>query len=265
MNKTRFASSTGLLILPGVLLTLLLGLPVLALVLQGATSEVLARLGQAQALSALRLSLSTSVLSTGLAILTGTPLAFALARWRFRGKALIELVIDLPIVLPPSVAGLALLLAFGRRGLLGSQLLGWGLSLPFTTLAVVLAQLFVAAPLFVRSARLGFLNVDKQLEESAITEGASNWQLFRYVMVPTAGTSLISGALLCLARCLGEFGATLLFAGNLMGRTQTMPLAIYVGLESDRGVAIALALILLLVSALLLALLRTLERNWSLG
>src|SRR5690606_37739144 len=156
-----------------------------------------------------------------------------------------------------------LLLAFGRRGLLGSSLVLWGISLPFTTAAVVLAQLFVAAPLFVRSARLGFINVDKQLGESAITEGATAWRLFRYVLVPTAGTSLVSGALLALARALGEFGATLLFAGNLMGRTQTMPLAIYVGLESDRGVAVALSLILLGVSAVLLAVLRSLERNWS--
>lgn len=258
-------SSTWLLVLPGVLLSIFLGLPVLAMLLEGLTPELLARLGQAQAVSALRLSLSTSLASTLLAVLLGAPLAFALARWRFRGKGLIELIVDLPIVLPPSVAGLALLLAFGRRGLLGSSLVAWGISLPFSTLAVVLAQLFVAAPLFVRAARLGFINVDKQLEESAITEGASNWQLFRYVMVPTAGTSLIGGALLCLARALGEFGATLLFAGNLMGRTQTMPLAIYVGLESDRGVAIALSLILLAVSAVLLAVLRKLEQNWSLG
>ncbi|QYK51785.1 MAG: ABC transporter permease [Anaerolineales bacterium] len=258
-------STTWLLVLPGVLLSVFLGLPVAAMLLEGLTPDLLARLSQAQAVSALRLSLSTSVASTLLAIVLGAPLAFALARWRFRGKSLIELLIDLPIVLPPSVAGLALLLAFGRRGLLGGSLVAWGISLPFTTLAVVLAQLFVAAPLFVRAARLGFINVDKQLEESAITEGASNWQLFRYVMVPTAGTSLISGALLCLARALGEFGATLLFAGNLMGRTQTMPLAIYVGLESDRGVAIALSLILLAVSAVLLAVLRNLEQNWRIG
>ncbi|MCW5874110.1 MAG: ABC transporter permease [Anaerolineales bacterium] len=258
-------SSTWLLVLPGLALTLVLGLPVAALLLEGVDTQLLARLGQAQALAALRLSLSTSVVSTLLAVLMGTPLAFALARWRFRGRALIELMVDLPIVLPPSVAGLALLLAFGRRGLLGESLTAMGISLPFTTAAVVLAQLFVAAPLFVRSARLGFINVDKQLEESAITEGATHWQLFRYVMVPTAGTSLVSGALLCLARALGEFGATLLFAGNLMGRTQTMPLAIYVGLESDRGVAVALSLILLGVSAVLLAVLRSLERNWKLG
>lgn len=265
MKPGRPASSNWLLILPGLVLTLLLGLPVAALLLQGLDGELLARLGQAQALAALRLSLATSAVSTVLAVIVGTPLAYILARWKLRGRALIELIVDLPLVLPPSVAGLALLLAFGRRGLLGESLLAYGISLPFSTLAVVLAQLFVAAPLFVRSARLGFMSVDKQLEESAITEGATHWQLFRYVMVPTAGTSLIGGALLCLARALGEFGATLLFAGNLMGRTQTMPLAIYVGLESDRGVAIALSLILLAVSALLLALLRTLERNWSLG
>ncbi|UYN90204.1 MAG: ABC transporter permease [Anaerolineales bacterium] len=258
-------STTWLLVLPGVLLSVFLGLPVAAMLLEGLTPDLLTRLSQAQAVSALRLSLSTSLASTLLAIVLGAPLAFALARWRFRGKALIELIVDLPIVLPPSVAGLALLLAFGRRGLLGGSLVAWGVSLPFTTLAVVLAQLFVAAPLFVRAARLGFINVDKELEESAVTEGASNWQLFRYVMVPTAGTSLISGGLLCLARALGEFGATLLFAGNLMGRTQTMPLAIYIGLESDRGVAIALSLILLGVSAVLLALLRSLEQNWRPG
>lgn len=261
--KAKLLSSSWLLILPGLALIVLLAVPVVALLVESLSPEFFARLSQQEAVSALKLSLMTSLITTLVAIVTGTPLAFALARWRFRGRGLLELLVDLPIVLPPSVAGLAMLLAFGRRGLLGSTLSVWGVSLPFTTAAVVLAQLFVAAPFFVRSARLGFIGVDRQLEESAITEGANRWQLFRYVMVPTAGVSLVSGALLCLARSLGEFGATLLFAGNLMGRTQTMPLAIYVGLESDRGVAVALSLILLLVSALLLALLRTLERNWS--
>lgn len=265
MKRAPLLSSNLLLILPGLVLTLLLVVPVISLLVEGINPELLQRLRQAQAVEALKLSLITSAFATGLAILTGTPLAFALARWQFRGRTLLELIVDLPIVLPPSVAGLAMLLAFGRRGLLGGTLAFWDLSLPFTTLAVVLAQTFVAAPFFVRSARLGFIGVDKQIEEAAITEGASRWQLFRYIMVPTAGVSLVSGALLCLARSLGEFGATLLFAGNLMGRTQTMPLAIYVGLESDRGVAVALSLILLLVSGLLLALLRTLERNWSAG
>lgn len=263
MKRAPILSSNLLLILPGLALTLLLVVPVISLLAEGINPQLLERLRQTQAVEALKLSLTTSAIATGLAILTGTPLAFALARWQFRGRSLLELVVDLPIVLPPSVAGLAMLLAFGRRGLLGGTLALWGLSLPFTTLAVVLAQTFVAAPFFVRSARLGFIGVDKQIEEAAISEGASRWQLFRYIMVPTAGVSLVSGALLCLARSLGEFGATLLFAGNLMGRTQTMPLAIYVGLESDRGVAVALSLVLLLVSGLLLALLRTLERNWS--
>jgi molybdate transport system permease protein len=220
-------------------------------------------LNQSQAISALKLSLSTSTLSTLAAVITGTPLAYALARWRLRGRTWLELVVDLPIVLPPSVAGLALLLAFGRRGLLGGTFEAAGISLPFTTLAVVLAQLFVAGPLFVRSARIGFIAVDNQLEEAALTEGASQWQLFRFVMAPVALPALVSGMLLCWARALGEFGATLLFAGNLVGRTQTMPLAIYVGLESDRGVAVGLSLILLAVSALLLVLLRKLERNWG--
>jgi molybdate transport system permease protein len=226
---------------------------------------VFSQLNQPQALSALKLSLSTSALSTLAAIVTGAPLAYVLARWHVRGRTWLELVVDLPIVLPPSVAGLALLLAFGRRGLLGASLDAFGISLPFTTLAVVLAQIFVAGPLFVRSARIGFMAVDSQLEEAAVTEGASQWQLFRYVMVPVATQGIVSGALLCFARALGEFGATLLFAGNLMGRTQTMPLAIFVGLESNRGVAIALSLILLAVSALLLVVLRRLERSTNLS
>jgi molybdate transport system permease protein len=264
MKSTRSASTT-LLILPGLLLTLLLSVPVLALLVQGLTPAVFAQLNQPQALSALKLSLSTSTLATLAAIITGAPLAYVLARWHVRGRTWLELVVDLPIVLPPSVAGLALLLAFGRRGLLGASLDAFGISLPFTTLAVVLAQIFVAGPLFVRSARIGFLAVDSQLEEAAVTEGASQWQLFRYVMVPVATQGIISGALLCFARALGEFGATLLFAGNLVGRTQTMPLAIFVGLESNRGVAIALSLILLAVSAVLLVVLRRLERSTNLA
>lgn len=249
--------------LPGLLLALLLAIPVLALVLEGADASLPVLLSDPRAQAALQLSLTTSVAATVLAVITGTPLAYVLARWRFRGRSLVELIVDLPIVLPPSVAGLALLLAFGRRGLLGGSLAVMGINLPFSTLAVVLAQLFVAGPLFVRTARIGFAAADRQLVEAAVTEGASQWQLFRYVVVPIGAQALLGGALLCWARALGEFGATLLFAGNLVGRTQTMPLAIYVGLESDRGVAVALAVVLLLVSAALLSLLRRFERNWQ--
>lgn len=252
-----------LLILPGLLFLLLLTFPVLALLLEGIGRDFLALVGTQQAQSALRLSLASSLFSLLVALVAGTPLAFILARWRFRGRKALELLVDLPIVMPPSVAGLGLLMAFGRRGLLGGALEAFGIALPFTTAAVVLAQVFVAGPLYVRAARIGFAGVSGQLEEAATTEGASQWQMFRHVMIPGAWQALVGGALLSWARALGEFGATILFAGNLMGRTQTMPLAIYLGLEQDRGVALALSVLLLGVSAGLLGLLRRLERNWS--
>ena len=169
-------------------------------------------------------------------------------------------MIDLPIVLPPSVAGLALLIAFGRRGLFGSTLNLFGISLPFTTTAVVLAQTFVAAPLFVRAARIGFTEIDKQLEEAAQVEGANQWQLFQEVMFPLAGRALLTGAILTWTRALGEFGATILFAGNLEGVTQTMPMAIYLGFERNIGVALTLSVALIFVSVLLLMLTKRLER-----
>jgi len=237
----------------------LLALPLAVTMWRAVWSRSLGDIIAPAALAALRLSLLTSLLSVLAAVLTGTPLAYMLARWSFRGRAWLELVLDLPVVLPPSVAGLALLITLGRRGVLGGWLAAAGLSLPFTTAAVVIAQTFVAAPFYVRAARLGFAAVDRQLEEAAYTEGATQWQLFRYVMVPLASRALVSGMLLCWARALGEFGATILFAGNLPGRTQTMPLAIYLGFERDLGVALALSALLLVVSAVLLATLRRLE------
>jgi len=167
----------------------------------------------------------------------------------------------LPIVLPPSVAGLALLIAFGRRGLFGSMLNVVGISLPFTTAAVVLAQTFVAAPLYVRSARIGFTEIDEQLEEAAHVEGANQWQLFWEVMFPLAGRALLSGAILTWTRALGEFGATILFAGNLEGVTQTMPMAIYLGFERNLGIALSLSVVLIIVSVFLLMLTKRLEKR----
>ena len=263
MKKSSQFASVWFLVAPAVFFTLLVGLPLLAILLQGISQNLPGLLLSPQAGAALSVSLLTSSMSTLAAILLGTPLAYALARMRFRGQAWIELLIDLPIVLPPSVAGLGLLLAFGRRGLLGGTFELLGISLPFSSTAVVVAQLFVAGPLFVRAARIGFAAIDQQQEEAALAEGASQWQIFRYVMVPAALPALVSGALLSWTRALGEFGATILFAGNLIGRTQTMPLAIYTALESDRDVAIALSLILLLVSAVFLALLRRIEQNWK--
>ena len=241
------------------LMVLLLGVPVLMLLWRGLTSDPLRFLRDPTVQSALRLSAWTSTVATVVALVLGMPLAYLLARNRFRGRTLLEVLVDLPIVLPPSVAGIALLAAFGRRSLLGAALAPLGVSLPFTTAAVVLAQVFVAAPLFIRAARIGFNTVESQLEEAAYTEGASQWQLFRHVMFPLTGRALFAGLVLCWARALGEFGATILFAGNLPGVTQTMPLAIFIGFQQDLGVALALASILLVISGLVLAVLRKIE------
>ena len=164
-------------------------------------------------------------------------------------------------MLTPSVAGVALLITFGRNGLLGPALGAFGITLPFTTAAVVMAQMFVAAPLFIRSARIGFTHVDKQLEESAHVEGANQWQLFYEVMVPISMRALASGAILTWTRALGEFGATILFAGNLEGVTQTMPMAIYLGFERNIGTALALSVVLIFVSVALLAITKKLEEQ----
>ena len=250
-----------LFIVPSALLLALFVLPLFAVFLRSIDSNFFNNAFSEQAFKALRLSLVTSSLTTVITIILGTPFAYILARWDFRLKSWVEIFVDLPIVLPPSVAGLALLIAFGRRGLFGSALTVFGISLPFTTAAVVLAQTFVAAPLYVRAARLGFAHVEKQLEEAAHVEGANQWQLFSEVMFPMAGRALFSGAILTWTRALGEFGATLLFAGNLEGVTQTMPMAIYLGFERNLGVALALSVVLVVVSVVLLMLTRRLEQR----
>lgn len=248
-----------LFVLPGFLLVSLLGLPLLALFLRALDRDFFSHALSGMALEALRISLMTSLVSVAVSLLVGTPLAYLLARWEFRGRAALELLIDLPVVLPPSVAGLALLIAFGRQGLAGSWLGLFGIRLPFTTAAVVLAQIFVSAPLFVRAARIGFANIDPYLEEAAHVDGANQWQIFSRVMLPLAGRALVSGAILAWTRALGEFGATILFAGNLEGVTQTMPLAIYLGFERNLDVAVALSVVLVLVSLVLLGLMRKLD------
>ena len=250
-------------ILPSAILLALFALPLFALFVRSINEGFFNFAFSEQAFKALRLSLTTSTITTLVTILFGTPFAYTLARWKFRLKSWIELFIDLPIVLPPSVAGLVLLIAFGRRGMFGSALSALGISLPFTTAAVVLAQTFVAAPLYVRSARVGFAAIDKQLEEAAHVEGANQWQLFYEVMFPLAGRALLSGAILTWTRALGEFGATILFAGNLEGVTQTMPMAIYLGFERNLGIALALSVVLVIVSILLLMFTKRLEKHES--
>ena len=207
------------------------------------------------AVKALALSLVTSTTTLGLAVLLGTPTAYWLARSSFPGRRALEAVLDLPILLPPTVAGVALLTAFGRRGILGEPLEdGFGLTLGFTTTAVVLAQLFVAGPFYVRSARAGFASVDEDLEAIAYTLGASRLRTLFRVMIPLAWPSLVGGAMLCWARAMGELGATLLFAGNIEGETQTTPLAILSALEGSAGLtgAVAISLLLIVVGAAVL-------------
>jgi molybdate transport system permease protein len=210
---------------------------------------------------ALRLSLFTTLTSLAVVVTFGTPLAFTLARASGRLVKLVEAAVQLPIVVPPAVAGVALLLAFGRRGLVTSVFRGADRSLAFTTAAVVVAEVFVSAPFFVQAAISAFRRVDPQLELVARTFGASPLRVFFRVALPLASPGLVAGAAMSWARSLGEFGATLMFAGNLEGRTQTLPLAIYTALESDLRAAQALSMVLVVVAFALLAFVRVAVRR----
>jgi molybdate transport system permease protein len=229
---------------------LFLGVPVVVLVARAILDGALGGAVTSRAvLDALGLSLATTSASLVLTVAFGTPLAWLLARRRFRGAALLETLVDLPIVLPPSVAGLALLLVFGRRGLAGEPLDSIGIGVAFTTIAVVLAQTFVAAPFYIRSARAGFVALDRDLEDAARVDGASEWQVARHVTLPLATYALAAGLVMSWARALGEFGATIMFAGNLEGRTQTLPLVVYGEFQAgDLDASIAAAAILVLAA-----------------
>ena len=217
--------------------------------------RLVARLGDPAVLQALGLSLLTSSAATVLVVGFGLPVAYLLATRRFRGKRMLEVLVALPMVLPPTVAGLALLLAFGRTGLAGRALALFGVSIPFTMVAVIVAQTFMAAPFFVSAARAGFASVDRRYWDAAATLRASEPVTFLLVVLPLSAPALLAGVGMAWARALGEFGATITFAGNLPGRTQTMPLAVYVALQQDLELAVTLSVILVAVSvALLLAL-----------
>ncbi len=210
-----------------------------------------------EARSALALSIWTSSIATAVAVAMGTPVAYLLARGRFRGRTLLDALVDLPVVLPPTVAGVALLTAFGREGLLGEPLEAWtGITLGFTTAAVVMAQILVGAPFFVRAAASGFARLDDREVGVAYTLGASRIRVFRSLALPHAWPALVAGIVLCWSRAMGELGATLIFAGNFEGRTRTMPLAIVSAFEgSDLGLGGAIAMSILLLIAALTALL----------
>ncbi len=241
----------GVVLLVATVFALFLGLPVAALLVRSIVNGALAVAVTSEVvLTALALSLATTAISLVLTVLIGLPLAFVLARRSFRGKWLVEAVVDLPIVLPPSVAGLALLLVFGRRGIIGETLAVAGIEIPFTVVAVILAQTFVAAPFFIRSARAGLAAVEREIEDAARVDGASEPYLFRRVTVPLAAGTLAAGIVMSWARALGEFGATIMFAGNIEGRTQTLPLVVYAEFQAGDLEASVAAAAILIVAAL---------------
>ena len=230
--------------------------PVVALFVTGSPTDWLSGLRHPITVPALLLSLTTTALSLAVLVAFGTPLAWWLGRSDARVARLLETVVQLPIVVPPAVAGLALLLAFGRRGLLGPLIEGVGLDIAFSTTAVVLAQVFVAAPFYIQAATAAFAGIDEKLLVVARTLGARPATVLFRVALPLARRGLVAGAALAWARALGEFGATLMFAGNLTGKTQTLPLAVYTALESDVRAAQALAVILVVIALAIIIFLR---------
>jgi molybdate transport system permease protein len=251
-------SSWQLLSLP---LLLFIALPILAIFLRTSLADLLANLNETQVVKAVNLSMLTSVITTAVTWIAGTPVAYLLAQRRFRFRRLVDTLIDLPTVLPPAVAGVALLMAFGRRGLFGAWLETMDIQIPFTVIAVVMAQTFLAAPFYVKAAAIGFSAIDPELKQAAALDGANRWQIFRHITMPLSWTAILSGSVMTWARALGEFGATIIFAGNFPGRTQTMPLAIYVGFEIDMNVALTLAIILISFSFLTLVIVKGFLHN----
>jgi molybdate transport system permease protein len=244
-------------LLPAVLALAFLVLPLAGLVIRAPWVSLPQRLTEPAVLSALRLSLQTATIATVVCVVLGVPLAWLLARVEFPGRRVVRALVTVPLVLPPVVGGVALLLVFGRRGLVGSWLHeAFGVSLPFTTAGVIVAESFVAMPFLVIAVEGALRGADTRYEEAAATLGAGRWTTFRRVTLPLVAPGIAAGALLCWARALGEFGATITFAGNFPGRTQTMPLAVYLALEVDLQDAIVLSLILLTVSIVILASLR---------
>jgi len=245
------------LLVPALIAVAFLVLPLAGLIVRAPWGRLGSILSGADATQALQLSLWTSTVATGIALFVGVPLAWLLARGHFPGQRLLRALVTLPLVLPPVVGGVALLLAFGRQGFIGRFLDAWfGLTVPFSPLAVVMAETFVAMPFLIITVEGALRSADRGYEQAAATLGASRMTVFRRVTIPLIGPSLAAGAVLCWARALGEFGATITFAGSFPGRTQTMPIAVYYALEQDPDAAIALSLVLLLVSVVVLVSLR---------
>jgi molybdate transport system permease protein len=255
-RRTRRRLPIGVAVLAAIAVVFFL-VPLVGLLQRAPWSELVDDLRDPVVRDALRLSLVCSLAATALAFVLGLPLAWVLARTRLPGRRLVRALVLLPMVLPPVVGGVALLLAFGRRGLVGQYLDQWlGIRLPFTTGGAILAEAFVAMPFFVIVVEAGLRSLDTRYEEAASTLGARGFTTFRRVVLPLIAPSLVAGAALTWARALGEFGATILFAGNLQAETQTMPLAIFSELQTNLGGAIALSLVLLATSVVVLVSLR---------
>jgi molybdate transport system permease protein len=245
------------LLLPAIVAVAFLVLPLAGLVVRAPWGRLGSVLSGSDAVAALVLSLWTASVATAVALVIGVPLAWVLARSSFPGRRLLRALVTLPLVLPPVVGGVALLLAFGRTGFLGRYLDSvFGLTIPFSPLAVVMAETFVAMPFLIITVEGALRSADQGFEEAAATLGATRMTVFRRVTVPLIAPSLGAGAVLCWARALGEFGATITFAGSFPGRTETMPIAVYYALENDPDAAIALSLVLLVVSIVVLVSLR---------
>lgn len=241
---------------PALLAVAFLALPLAGLLARAPWSSLAGRLAAEPARTALLLSLECSLGALAISLVLGVPLAWLLARTRFRGQALVRALVTLPLVLPPVVGGVALLTAFGRRGVLGPALGAIGVTLPFTTAGAVLAETFVALPFLVLTLEGALAGLDGRHEDVAATLGAGPLTIFRRVTLPSVAPALAAGSALAWARALGEFGATVTFAGNLPGRTQTLPLAVYLALQEDPGAAVALSLALLAISLVVLIALR---------
>ncbi|MFJ2837635.1 MULTISPECIES: molybdate ABC transporter permease subunit [Nocardia] len=267
MGATRRRAVRGrrplILVVPAVCALAFLVLPMIGLLLRAPWRTLPERLTSAEVGQALRLSLVCATSATVVCVVFGIPLAWLLARGEVRGLGIIRALVTVPLVLPPVVGGVALLLVLGRRGVLGRYLYEWfGFSLPFTTAGVIVAEAFVAMPFLVISVEGALRAADPRYEEAAATLGASRWLTFRRVTLPSVMPGVIAGAVLCWARALGEFGATITFAGSFPGTTTTMPLAVYLALETDPEDAIVLSLVLLAVSVAVLAALRD---RWTRG
>jgi len=246
-NYWRTLTTVGAIVLIASV-TLYLALPVVALFFRTTPELFISSLCDPAVTSALWLSLSTSVISLGIVILVGTPFAYVHSRNTYPGKMIVDTLIDLPLVLPPAVAGMALLVLYGRVGLVGRYLDMFGITLAFTTLAVIMAQIFVASPFYLRQAKSLFEQLDPSYEKTARTLGASPLRIFMTITLPLTAGGLVSGAVMTFGRALGEFGATIMFAGNLPGVTQTMPLSVYVGMQGNFNIGLTISILLVIIS-----------------